>query len=391
MSKLLESINNFIDSINFIFENRSEYLLKTYGAKLLDVESRDLSSPNYRLSNEDQKRSQQIIEYLGHIDPTNNKQYLQWLVLRYIAGNFKYEDRDRVKRALTGFTQHKVRLPQKDINQYKGIADVEDAVEPLIGQLSQRQTSALEKSEVEKIYDDGSILIVVPKTGEAACYYGKGTKWCTAADSNNMFNHYNEQGLIYILIDKKNNKKYQIHLESHQCMNERDEEVKFKILLETYPEPLKALSNILFKKALSSPRLAYSYVYMISQEPTKELEPIIATDAEFSFDYAENILKGRFPLGEKAIANAYTDGNTSLTFLYARDVIQGPWPPGEKGIATNAFCSFKYATKVLRNRFPSGEPQILSDNAYSGTYLRYLGYNGIDIPEDVLAKYPNLK
>jgi hypothetical protein len=40
-----------------------------------------------------------------------------------------------------------------------------------------------------------------------------------------MFNHYNDQGFLYINIDKLNNCKYQFHFESDSFMNENDEAV----------------------------------------------------------------------------------------------------------------------------------------------------------------------
>lgn len=78
------------------------------------------------------------------------------------------------------------------------------------------------KKDAEKVYEDDEWLVVVPKTEEAACYYGKNTQWCTAADNNNQFNYYNRDGKIYININKYTNKKFQFHFESKQFMDEND-------------------------------------------------------------------------------------------------------------------------------------------------------------------------
>jgi hypothetical protein len=37
---------------------------------------------------------------------------------------------------------------------------------------------------------------------ESSCYYGKGTKWCTAADSDHQFKQYNEDGKLFYILDK---------------------------------------------------------------------------------------------------------------------------------------------------------------------------------------------
>jgi hypothetical protein len=76
------------------------------------------------------------------------------------------------------------------------------------------------------VYSDGEWSVYVPLTERASCLIGKGTQWCTAADvSDNMFDYYNKQGKLYVLINKDDNSKYQLHFESNQLMDENDREV----------------------------------------------------------------------------------------------------------------------------------------------------------------------
>jgi hypothetical protein len=84
--------------------------------------------------------------------------------------------------------------------------------------------------------------------------------------------------------------------------------------------------------------------------------------AFYSYCYAYEALKGRFPEGEAAIAmNAY------YSFLYARDVVKGLFPDGEAAISKDAHYSFLYARDVLKGRFPKGEATIAT------FYLREYG------------------
>ena len=43
---------------------------------------------------------------------------------------------------------------------------------------------------------------MVPETKEASCYYGAGTKWCTAQTDRDYFRSYKEKGELYYIIDK---------------------------------------------------------------------------------------------------------------------------------------------------------------------------------------------
>ena len=86
------------------------------------------------------------------------------------------------------------------------------------------------KEGAEKVYEDKQWIIIIPHTKEASCYYGKNTQWCTAADkSNNQFDYYNQQGPLFINIDKINNTKYQFHFETNSFMNEHDEPINYPI------------------------------------------------------------------------------------------------------------------------------------------------------------------
>jgi hypothetical protein len=82
----------------------------------------------------------------------------------------------------------------------------------------------LEIPGAEVLYNGPLGTLVSPTTEEAACELGKGTKWCTSADTNNYFNYYNKQGPMYIWKDKTG--KYQFHFDSIQLKNSADRDLE---------------------------------------------------------------------------------------------------------------------------------------------------------------------
>jgi hypothetical protein len=92
-------------------------------------------------------------------------------------------------------------------------------------------------------------------------------------------------------------------------------------------------------------------------------EAAIAKSSEESCNYARDVLKGRFPAGEAAIAK-----DAHWSFLYARDVLKGRFPAGEAAIATDSNWSYCYALDVLKGRFPKGEAAIINDACWSSEY-----------------------
>ena len=176
-------------------------------------------------------------------DPTSLQgkrigKYSKWLFRIYrdmvesvIKKRFVKEDLTKATEYLKDFDRYKSRLSinQRDINSYDSLSDLylaiksfRDAEKPI--------TPKDIKSGAEKMYEDERWLVVIPHTKEASCLYGANTQWCTAARENNAFKEYNENGYLYINIDKKNNCKYQFHFESNQFMDETDDRIKSPIL-----------------------------------------------------------------------------------------------------------------------------------------------------------------
>ena len=170
------------------------------------------------------KSSDAIIDHFAnHADPTKNKEYTQWTVNKYRQKDFRQEDHPRIREALSNFHEHKSKLEHKDINKYKSISDIEDAVEPHLGEVSNKEEKRQVKSEGADLIHSGSgVTIHHIKTKDAACAYGAGTRWCTSGEKNNMFNDYNEDGPIHVI--QHQGRKYQFHLHSDQFNDEKDRE-----------------------------------------------------------------------------------------------------------------------------------------------------------------------
>ena len=174
-----------------------------------------------------------VDHFANNADPTKKKIHTQWILNQYKKRNIRQEDHPRIKEALSNFETHKGKLEKKDINQYKSLSDVEAAVEPHLGTTatSKRQEKKTIKSEgADLVHNDEERGVTVHhiKTEQAACSYGAGTKWCTAGKKDNMFNHYNEDGPMFVI--QHGGRKYQFHNASNQFMDEKDNPVKFKDL-----------------------------------------------------------------------------------------------------------------------------------------------------------------
>ena len=206
-------------------EDRIEFLKKKYN----DISSswdifRKVTGPN------------DIVDYWARVDPTPNHKYLDWIMRQYMRKNFRQEDFGRVRTALEAFDRHKAHIPQKDILRYDKLMDLEDAVEAVTGTKSKREEIRDVKHEgADKIFDEGGVVVYHIKTEAAAKFYGKGTKWCTAAENDCLFKHYNKEGPLYVIFCKGFNgklEKFQFHFESDQFMDVEDNDIDLKELVQ---------------------------------------------------------------------------------------------------------------------------------------------------------------
>ena len=148
-----------------------------------------------------------VFEMLVGIDPTETKKYLQWMIKRAIEEH-NPETLNRLKGLIPNFHQlvnvkKLITGPDSDIFQYKSIEKLYDKVK----QFEEVKTGGEVEREIaagaEKIYENDNVIVVQPKTMDASCKYGKGTKWCTAAEkSYNYFDDYyyrNSVNLYYVI------------------------------------------------------------------------------------------------------------------------------------------------------------------------------------------------
>jgi len=241
-----------------------------------------------------------VVHFIAnHMDPSHNKKNTQWLVNKYKKKQFRLEDHPRIHSAISGFETHKHKFegPYRDLNHYHHISDVEDAIAPHIHApptMSHKQQKKMEKGGADLIHSENGVTVHRINTKEAACHYGAGTKWCTAAHHNNMFDDYHKEGPLYVVhtparhdhahaqdrfgtSNSGKGGKYQFHFESHQFMDEKDREVNLHNMSKVYPE-LKNVNE--WKPAHIKHARSIHDLHLLHPEHKERLFDIMATDED---------------------------------------------------------------------------------------------------------------
>ena len=144
----------------------------------------------------------EIVPGSASINP--NHKYLDWITKNWsptdVEGDEITHNLKEILLAVSKFDTQSQRLKIKDLNQYKNLDQLFDTLQKL-GQTARRTVEI--SDEVDRIYEDNRFVVVVPKTHKSSCYYGAGTKWCTASkDTDSHFSNYKTNGELYYIIDK---------------------------------------------------------------------------------------------------------------------------------------------------------------------------------------------
>lgn len=225
---------------HYLFESRIDFLKTQFQARKINT-SHD----------EDAKHTtnNKIIDHLATFDPSHGNKYTAWIVNRYHEGQFRQEDRDRVRGALTNFDKYKAKLNEKDINRYKKLDDLEVAVQPHLGTATSKAESErmAVRNGIKKLEqgDQHDLYEIESKEASQAIYGGGsrtgmqyGTNWCTASrGTNNMYDRYKSNGgrLLTIHIKDDEDSPYQLHLPSFELRNRHDATAQPRVMAQKAP------------------------------------------------------------------------------------------------------------------------------------------------------------
>ena len=235
----------------FIIEYDRTKTAQAFAAKLVNTALADPTTPgavrnNINSMEDPIKAAEMILQNQIEVgDPTKQKKYTQTLARMYANGLIRWEDigstmRDYLTKFHTLNLKKMIPSPRNDFNRYSDLGDFYSVVDEYPDPEEREKKS---KGDAKEVYKDANVRIIQPEDVNAACYYGQGTRWCTAADSNNMFDRYNQEGPMYILIPTKathEGEKYQIHPESGQYMDEQDRPIETQDLIDRFGEDFMA-------------------------------------------------------------------------------------------------------------------------------------------------------
>ena len=399
-----------------LFEGRKEDAYKKY-QKSIDAERKMISTymddasaydfiidepfmkeTNYKYLNDFLEHFYTVNEYSGEAEP----------LTRDPARDMLFGIRNQIEK-LIGFLEvydkHKSKFKYPELRQYLPFLEefVQEA-KKIKDEVEAKQIEKSAKKEIDKIFENDTLLIVKPKSFVASCYYGSGTRWCTTMKGNpSYFNQYSSNGNLYYLILKnvdRSNKFYKMAIQVPK-------NGKFDSDSIWYDSTDERLSSREKESVLAHmPKDAYNAMvndYKTSFPKENVLDvihkiiPMVSTSHNEIYPFKGGKLK--FYIGRPSVEESDRDG-TSVRISMPWEIVEvdkeGKTPYSEDGVIDCYFevynaqvMSGKYIVRLDAEVIPYNTDQnIVKKSTYTKTLI--LDEDRQSDPEHVLRQTSNL-
>ena len=175
-----------------LLESRKDDFLRMFRDKFSDEQLKKVFTLSRQLA-----PNQKYLTFLGNVVPTENFD----------------ESLSKAEKVVEKFIKYQQALETRDINQFKSLEEIITAINNHENKV-RRTVKSVDGANI--VYEDDRFTVVTPQTHKASCYYGAGTKWCTASmNGSSHFDNYNVEGKLFYILDKKaksNDKYYKVAL-----------------------------------------------------------------------------------------------------------------------------------------------------------------------------------
>jgi len=257
-------------------------------------------------------------------DPSGTNKYLLWMCKQYISN----PDRARhIIDVVNLFHQQVTRklLKDKDADIYQhDLESADKAAQEAAQKVSRAQKRKEEKSQSVIVDETDDYLIVVPESHKASCFYGANTKWCISGRTASYWNQYYRRGVkIYIIVDKKQNKKYALAVYRDgtiEAYNEQDNQIELSTIEKAIGVDFLAdIAKPVTKQELS--KRAKVQIQKVLDSCTKNPDGTYSADEDV--DLSDLNLK-RLPVRFKEVkGDFYCDSNQLTTLEGAPQEVGG--------------------------------------------------------------------
>lgn len=165
---------------------------------LLEVDQEILNNFERQFDNFNSRERERIRSIAQTSSPPYK--YLNFIASNLTPGNVDNKSITDILNVLNVYQKLKPFLERKEISEYRDIDDLKNTLDEI-----QKNITTTDKNvNADILVDDESFYVVAPKDGEANCYYGNDTSFCSSVfDPTRYFEEQNLNSRLFYIIQKK--------------------------------------------------------------------------------------------------------------------------------------------------------------------------------------------
>jgi len=308
-----------------LLESRIDFLKQNFLPRIEQAIEAGLNIPSNIQAGialqEGETEAEKFFNFVLACDPDPVKKNSQWLLTQILRKNnaMPLEDLEGASETLKQYAEMKkarqIPANKSDINAFKSLSELNSVVrgeeQTQVQKVDAEEAAMFAQSDV--LLNNSKVLVLIPKTAAAACYFGRTTDWCTAWGDHreyglsdrgkwptrtNQFQNYQRYGPLYIVIEKENGAHWQLSFGADQFMDAQDRPFNVASLVKRHPEIFKAIGEENFFGIAQELGLSFFSPETRAKIPDRELGRMIKCRADLKliplekqreYDFVESV------------------------------------------------------------------------------------------------------
>lgn len=143
--------------------------------------------------------------------------------IKQVLDNYNISD---IISTLKYFFKNITYFPQRDVNQYKNIKEIEDLSKQISAKRNEKIKGNVDPIEAPIVWENEDFLLIRPETKNACINIGRGTQWCITMTDATYYEDYTRKNTLFYFLIRKNREGDEFDKVAFALIRDEDNEYK---------------------------------------------------------------------------------------------------------------------------------------------------------------------
>ena len=146
--------------------------------------------------------SDEEFNLIKDLDPSKNFKYVEKMIDVYLKDSPDIQELGKVFKDFDEMSK-KNQIKNADITSYRSFSEILDTTQKTFSEYEENQKLKSKANKIDVVYEDDKVLVLIPRTHEAVCKYGSGTKWCITEEDPKHYLRYKQNLITHYFVIMK--------------------------------------------------------------------------------------------------------------------------------------------------------------------------------------------